>query len=110
MVSIATSPITGVASLIVIRSTSVNLEAVFFRTLSIDFLIPNKFCLVPLMPVVAAIPEPTNDTSFWSDTSASETSVDELPMSTPSIRFIKNHSLLSDIYHLLHIMTLIVTF
>jgi len=88
IVSIATSPITGVASLIRTKSIS---RSVRLADLISDLrasMRPTIFSRVPLMPVVLAIAEDRNFTSPLLCTSAKAASVVEFPISMPTIRFI----------------------
>ena len=88
MVSIATSPITGAASLMRMESRSSMRRPAAPRALVRDWNRPRMLALVPLMPVVGTMALDRKRTcSGAGPTSASATSVVALPMSIPAISF-----------------------
>ena len=64
IVSIATSPITGAASLILTKSKSSKVKLAFFKAWFKEAITPLIFSSVPLIPVVGIIPLDRNSTLF----------------------------------------------
>ena len=86
IVSMATSPITGAASLMRIRSSSPSSRPALSRATVSPWKTPWVFWGVPLMPVVGIVAVARNRGAAPAGTSASATSVVALPMSTPAMR------------------------
>ena len=88
MVSIATSPITGAASLMRMESRSSMRRPALFRASVRERNRPRMLALVPLMPVVGTMALDRKSTCpSASPVSASATSVVALPMSMPATSF-----------------------
>lgn len=85
MVSMATSPITGAASLIRMRSSCSSSRPAVWSAWVIAWNTPWVFCWVPLMPVVDTMADARNRGGAPAATSASATSVVALPISTPAM-------------------------
>ena len=86
MVSMATSPITGAASLRRTSDRSPTSSPAFSKASAREWKMPLMFCRVPLMPVVGTVPLARNSSLPASDL-ARAVSVVALPMSMPATIF-----------------------